>query len=446
MKKKNLLANSTKIPRSRAAWLGRLSFNTSTTVACLLLVATAAYASPCARLKARPDAWVAFKVDALVRSARAAYESDNAVPAYSRVLDRINNTIKECRLSEDRDFISRYRVFVEYVETASLDRQDDHELGFIVPDKQYFAETRQYVQIPEFLLDQQFLRSVSRYETLGRAKSFLRQLNANRDPAEQLIFFSYQSRHLGTPDNDDSYGRLLIVVPGNVAQGLPDKWVQFGVPDPGARARVRNVSVVSAVAGEGGTFNAYFKDFYRTYRRDGSIDIAGRWELGEGDDNCAQCHKSGVLPIFPVRGSVNPREQEALAAVNERFLTYGSPRFGSYLDQRKLGPGLSSASLNDRRQRFGARFDETPAANVMVCSSCHNPERLGFLNWPMDKIIINSYVTGGQMPMGHQLKIPDRRDLYAKLILEYFAINKDNPGILKSWLLSKPQLSEAGTQ
>jgi hypothetical protein len=407
-------------------------------LAVLLLVANAAYASPCARVKARPDDWVAFKVDALIRSARAAYENDNAIPAYSKVLDGITSSIKQCRLAEDRDFISRYRVFVEYVETAALDRQPDHELGFVVPDKQYFAETRQYVEIPEFLLDQQFLRSVSRYETLGRAKAFLRQLNANRGPFEQLIFFSYQSRHLGTPDNDDSYGRLLIVVPGNAVKGQPDKWVQFGVPDPGARARVRNVSVVTAVAGTDGTFNAYFKDFYRSYRRDGSIDLAGRWELGEGDDNCAQCHKSGILPIFPVRGSVNGREQEALAAVNERFLTYGSPRFGSYLDQRKLGPGLSTATLDDRRQRFGAGFDETPAANVMVCSSCHNPERLGSLNWPMDKIIVSSYIKGGQMPMGHQLTVTDRRDLYANLILEYFAIDKDKPGILKSWLLSKP--------
>jgi hypothetical protein len=325
------------------------------------------------------------------------------------------------------------------VETASLDRQPDHELGFIVPDKQYFAETGQYVQIPEFLLDQQFLRSVSRYETLGRAKSFLRQLNANRDPGDQLIFFSYKSRHLGTPDNDDSYGRLLIVVPGNAEKGLPDKWVQFGVPDPGARTRVRNVSVVSAVAGAGGTFDAYFKDFYRTYRRDGSIDIEGRWELGEGDDNCAQCHKSGILPIFPVRNTVSAAEQPALRAVNERFLTYGSPRFATYLDQRKLGPGLSSASLDDRRQRFGARFDETAAARVMVCSSCHNPGRLGSLNWPMDKIIVSSYIKGGQMPMGHQLNVPERRDLYTKLIQEYFAIDSDNPGILKSWLLSKSQ-------
>jgi len=428
------LLTSTTIQKVNGAWLRRI-LRASIGLTCLLLATNAAYASPCPRLKTHPDDWVAAKVDALVHAARRAYESDRQIPAYGKVLDGISGTIRQCRLSEDSDFIGRYRVFVEYVETASLDRRPDRELGFLVPDEQYFAETRQFVEIPDFLLDQAFLRSVSSYETLARAKYFLRQLNANRDPAEQLIFFSYKSRHLGTPDNDASHRRLLIVVPGNAGKGVPDKWVQFGIPDPGARARVRNVSVVSAVTGSNGTFDAYFKDFYRTYRRDGSISIKGRWELGEGDDNCAQCHKSGVLPIFPVQGSVSETEQQALLTVNERFLTYGSPRFGSYLDGRKLGPGLSSATVADRKQRFGARFGKTAAANAMVCSSCHNSERLGDLNWPMDKILISSFVNGGQMPMGHQLKVADRRDLYAKLIQEYFATDQDNPGILKSWLL-----------
>ena len=406
-------------------------------VACLLLVANAAYAARCEQLKARPDAWVATKVDALVKTARGAYESDNALPAYERVLDGIAGTIRQCNLSADRNFMSRFRSFVDYVEVASLDRQPDHELGFLVTDQKYFAETRQLVEIPEFLLEATFLRNVSRYETLSRAKTFLRQLNSARGADEQLIFFSYKSRHLGTPDNDASYGRLLIVVPGNAEKGTPDKWVQFGVPDPGARARVRNVSVVTAVAGADGTFNAYFKDFYRTYRRDGSIAIEGRWELGEGDDNCAMCHKSGILPIFPVRGTVNTAEQAALLAVNQRFRSYGSPRFGGYLDERKLGPGLSSATQESRRRRFGPGFERTLAAGTMVCSSCHNSQRLGALNWPMDRILIRSFVTGGQMPFGHQLTISDRRQLYARLVQEYFATDQDNPGILKSWLLGR---------
>jgi hypothetical protein len=418
----------------------RLGFGASIAVVCLLMTASVALASgsTCVQVKAQPDAWVALKVDALVVAARRAYESDQAVPAYSRVLDGITGTIKRCKLSADINFTTRYRAFIEYVEMASLDRSPDHELGFTVPDKQYFQETRQFVQIPDFLLDQTFLRNVSRFETLDKAKSYLRDLNARRAPSDQLIFFNYESRHLGTPDNDDSFRRLLIIVPGNAAKSLPDKWVQFGVSDPGVKVRVRNVSVVTAVPGPNGTFNAYFKDFFRTYTRDGKIKIDGRWELGEGDDNCAQCHKSGILPIFPVRGSVSPAEQQALLQGNERFRTYGIPRFGGYLDQKKFGPGLSSASLESRKRRFGPSFEKSTAAGAMLCSMCHNPERLGSLNWPMDETLISSYVEGGQMPMGHPLKAPDRRDLYTKLIREYFAIDQDNPGILKSWLLSDP--------
>jgi hypothetical protein len=412
-------------------------------VVCLLLFANAAYAGRCETIKAGSDAWVATKVDALVLAARRAYQSDDALTGYERVLDGIVGSMRQCKLTEDHNFVSRYRTFIEYVEAASLDRNPDHELGFLVPDKKYFAETSQFVAIPDFLLEPTFVKNVSSYETLGRAKSYLRQLNSTRSASDQLIFFSYKSRHLGTPDNDLSFGRLLIVVPANAEKGTPDKWVQFGVPDPGSRARVRNVSVVTAVPGKEGTFNAYFKDFYRTYRRDGSISITGRWELGEGDDNCAMCHKSGILPIFPVRGSVTAAEQQFVLAVNERFRSYGSPRFGGYLDERKLGPGLSSAHPEDRQLRFGARFEETAAAKAMVCSACHNADRLGALNWPMDRVLIRSYVTGGQMPFGHQLKAIDRQALYSRLVQEYFAIDRNNPGILKSWLLGRSQDASA---
>ncbi len=380
----------------------QLSVSVSIGVVCMLVAVNVVHAAPCTRVKAAPDVWVAAKVDALVLAARRAYEDDDALPAYSRVLDGITDTLRRCKLSDDKNFSARYRTFLEYVETLALDRDAKRELGFTVSDKQYFEETREFVQIPEFLLDQAFLQSVSRYETLDRAKTFLRNLNARREASEQLIFFSYVSRHLGTPDNDQSYRRLLIVVPGNTEKGLPEKWVQFGVPDPGAKAPIRNVSVVSAMPDAAGTFNAYFKDFYRTYNRDGRITIAGRWELGEGANNCAQCHKSGILPIFPVRDTVSPEELPALQAVNQRFLTYGSPRFGKYLDQRKLGPGLSSASRDERNRRFGPTFAGAPAAKAMVCSSCHNAEGLGALNWPMDEVLISSYVHGGQMPLGHQ--------------------------------------------
>jgi hypothetical protein len=402
--------------------------------ATVLAAGHVAPAPPCAVVKARPEAWVAASVDALVRAARGAYEREEARPAYEKVLGGIGRTLGRCGLSTDVGFVGRHREFVEYVEAASLDLRPERKLGFVVPDRQYFEETRGYVEVPEFLRTQGFFRSVSRYETLARAKSYLRRLNARRPESEQLIFFSYKSRHLGTPDSDESYGRLLVVVPGDAARGAPEKWVQFGIPDPGARARVRNISVVSSVARPDRTSDVYFKDFYRTYRRDGSISIRGRWELGYGDDNCVQCHKSGVLPVFPAEGSVSADEWERVEEVNRRFRGYGPPRFGGYLDASKFGPGLGAATGEDRVGRFGGDFRGSAVGSAMTCNACHRGDYLGALNWPMDRTLVSSYIKGGQMPRGHSLGAAERGELYNKLVQEYFAADDARPGILKSWL------------
>lgn len=394
-------------------------------------------AAPCSRIRSQRDAWVNARINALVRSARAAYENDRAQPAYERVVDDIAATIKQCHLSEDSAFVNRYPEFVEYVKLLSLSLLDDHELGFIVADKVYFAETSRYTAIPDFLLTPRFLRAVSRFEPLPEAKALLREMNARRAKADQLLFFSYESRHLGTPDNPDSFRRLLIVVPGNAAQHVPEKWVQFGIADPRKPRSVRNVSVVSVLPGPEQTSNVYFKDYFRTYRRNGSITIEGRWELGEGDDNCAQCHKSGVLPIFPVRGSVSLDEKPLLEAVNERFLTYGPPRFDKYLDASKFGPGLGSTGAGGTRHHPESRFDSTGLAEGGSCATCHHPNGLGSLSWPMDRVLISSFVKGGQMPLGSGLRTAERAELYRRLIREYFSIDDAKPGILKAWLLSK---------
>ena len=209
---------------------------------------------------------------------------------------------------------------------------------------------------------------------------------------------------------------------------MPEKWVQFGIPDPRARLPIRNVSVVAVVPGPERTTNTYFKDYFRTYRRDGSISVKGRWELGYGDDNCAQCHKSGVLPIFPVDGSVSEVEKPVLEAVNERFLTYGAPRFDKYLDASKFGPGLGST----RPRTTGSTI-----ANTATCASCHQPNRLGSLNWPMDSTVISSFVKGGQMPLGSKLQERERTRLYERLVEDYFSVDDARPGILKAWLIGK---------
>jgi hypothetical protein len=55
----------------------------------------------------------------------------------------------------------------------------------------------------------------------------------------------------------------------------------------------------------------------------------------------------------------------------------------------------------------------------------------------MDSILINSFVEGGQMPLGLELTKRERTELYNHLIEDYFAIDNDRPGILKAWLLGK---------
>ena len=205
----------------------------------------------------------------------------------------------------------------------------------------------------------------------------------------------------------------------------------------GREGRTRNVSIVSAVTHDDGSYDAYFRDFFRTYRRDCSVTMRGRLELGEGDDNCAMCHKTGVLPIFPEAGSVGRGEDERVDAVNQRFRSYGAPRFGGYIDPTKFGPGLAFAGSAYRARKFGTAFVETDVARAMQCDRCHTPEKLGYLNWPMDRTIIDSFISGGEMPRNSQIASAHRAELYKKLIDEYFDISDTTPGILKSWLLGR---------
>src|SRR5260370_26133824 len=137
----------------------------------LLLVASSISAAPCDRMKSQKDTWVLGRVNALIIAARAAYEKDSAQTAYERLLDGITLMMRQCGLVKENDFVKRYPEFVDYVTTLSLGRQPDHELGFTVPDKVYFAETRPYVEIPDFLLRPAFLGAVSRNETLKQAKA-----------------------------------------------------------------------------------------------------------------------------------------------------------------------------------------------------------------------------------------------------------------------------------
>jgi hypothetical protein len=80
--------------------------------------------------------------------------------------------------------------------------------------------------------------------------------------------------------------------------------------------------------------------------------------------------------------------------------------------------------------------------NSRGCSECHQPNGLGSLSWPMDSVLISSFVEGGQMPLGSTLKQWESNQLYQELIDEYFSINEIRPGILKAWLLGRAGVSQ----
>jgi hypothetical protein len=400
------------------------------------LVTATAQAAPCPHTPQQSTAWINRAIEDLVRSAYAAYRSESAQTRHQRVVDGLADTIQRCRLTGDAGLSPRYPEFFDYVKLLSIAGRDDHELGFEISDRDYFAETSQYTTIPDFLLTPAFLRLVSRFENLQQAKSFLRDLNKGRTPSEQLLFFSYASRHLGTPDNPDSYRRLLVVVPGDSARGVPEKWVQFGIADPRKPRTVRNVSVVTVTRGANDETNVYFKDYFRTYRRNGSISIKGRWELGEGDDPCVTCHKSGVLPIFPVAGTVASDEKETLEAVNARFRGYGAASFGRYIDRKKFGPGLGTLP---RELGFADHLANDSIQNAELHRVSQRKRVWCFEladGFDPHQVVRDR----GKMPRNANLSPVARTQLYKQLVNEYFAVDETRPGILQAWLLGKMRI------
>jgi len=55
----------------------------------------------------------------------------------------------------------------------------------------------------------------------------------------------------------------------------------------------------------------------------------------------------------------------------------------------------------------------------------------------MDSVLIGSFVKGGRMPLGAEMKQSERERFYRQLIDDYFSIDEARPGILKAWLLGK---------
>jgi hypothetical protein len=306
-------------------------------------------------------------------------------------------------------------------------------LGFNVSDAQYFKDTASMTDVPSFLQTPELLQALSDPDQIPQAILKLQQLNLERTPTDQLLFFRYRSQHLATPDRSHVYGRVLVIVPGN-----PEKWVQFGIPEKGL-ARTQNLSVVSVFRDAEGRSNVFFKDHYRVYNGDGSITVRSRLEAGGGSDTCINCHKSGVLPIFPAEGSFNVEDAPKILQANQMFRKHGAPHFASYLDAKVFGPGIGSIApdrVASRTDSFmqtcttGLTFANIQESlpkirNAMTCAKCHNGDdgpglHLGELNFPINPVLFKSYVMSGKMPTGASLDPIERQGLMQCLEYDYF--------------------------
>ena len=319
------------------------------------------------------------------------------------------------------------------------------KMGFNVPDAQYFKETSEFTEVPEDLKNPRLLAAFSNPQRIPEALRLLEELNQSYPADRKMLFFQYTSQHLTTPDASAVFGRVLIFVPG--APGVPEKWVQFGVPEKG-KVRTQNVSVVAVRKNQDATSDIYFKDHFRMYDKS-EIYLKSRFEFDGSGDSCIRCHKSGVLPIFPKPGSLAAADQPKLEFVNRKFRSYGPPHFGGYVNLEDLGPGMGPIDAASRAKRSdvffseclkGLEFPDRPASqqrisNSMTCTLCHNSTGgMGKFDFPINAKLVNSYVRGGLMPPGANLTAPEREGLLKCLNAEYLGVNASGPSILYSWL------------
>ncbi len=392
------------------------------------------------------------RVDLLVKAAEACFRSAAAkhtgsskpgsdpCDKWNDLLRSENAELQALSTTAEMPVVRCHARIKEFVENAHQHLVQGHHLGMKVSDAEYFAANKALTAVPEVFRSKEFLTLVSDVRRLDEAKEYLRTVNRGMPADRQMIFLSFRSRHLGTPDAPSAMGRLLVIVPGN-----PERWVQFGWGELGQM--VRNISVVAVRrSGDGSAArtNVYFQDHYRTFQDDGSITIQSRHELGLQPDPCVNCHKGGVLPIFPESGSVSASELPILEATNQRVQATMPSAFGGYWNT--VGPGLGATDeLRQMAHSEGFFRRCVPAAlaprisevapklrAAMRCATCHREHQAGSLNYPFDEKLTRSFVLGGRMPPGADLDPIERQALYDCLITDFFA--SETAGVLKAWL------------
>jgi hypothetical protein len=391
--------------------------------------------------------WIQFRDQSAMTIVRGAGGDDNAVAgnvnASVRAIAKVFATCypQAQTLIQNTPHLAEQLAHLKgFAETRKNEDLPGWQLGFNVPDAQYFRDTGAWTDVPAELQDQTLLQAFSDPARIDEGLKILENLNAALPPEKKMIFFRYTSQHLATPDESQVYGRVLIVVPGD-----PERWVQFGVPEVG-KPKTKNLSVVAVKTDANGDKHVYLKDHYRMVEG-GQIHLRDRFDATHVSDNCTNCHKSGVLPIFPKPGSFSPLDAGKIDAVNKRFKTYLPADFGGYIDLTKLGIGIGPVGPAAEQLRTAdfmkicAGSGTSPESvqrikSSMTCAKCHNTDDLGELNYPVNRILLKSFVLGGKMPPKNDLTAPERQGLVNCLEAEYFGVDNASPNVLLNWFKS----------
>ena len=347
--------------------------------------------------------------------------------------------------------VGNLRKFVTTQRNASyLSNNPQHQFGHQDTDATYLERAADALTLPCLLRSPDFLNAISKPETYRHALEMIREHNegkAGHDcPAEstQWTTLLFRSRFISTPDDANTFGRLLVVAPG----GDYDRWIQFGIWTPEDLASgkplpiIRNVSIVAVARNAGQAGSAQFDaiaDFFRcedaacgqdaklhaTPPCPGAasgIALCSRLAVTKETDNCERCHKMMPNSIHPehvydfgVGNQWHVLDDQAAEAAVERINSMIGREYAR-LPLYKVPPDKDDVAAWQNYGAIGMGADPTSfgqderspqsikacAATVKValtddsaqrvetamnCSSCHGARTkgpsLGVLNYPL---------------------------------------------------------------
>jgi cytochrome c len=343
----------------------------------------------------------------------------------------VHNFIQDCQ--PPSGVASSLANLQQFTETQVNGLDVDHQLNHGPADLDYIHRVKNVASMPCLLRSPEFLERISDPGGYSAALELITRQNKGDivggcpPDGAQWETLIYRSAFLGTPDDADTYGRFLVIVPGDTH----DRWIQFGIWTPDDAypynddrtfKKINNVSVVAAAKNrvEGDGRYTALVDWWRVYGTSG-IGLTTRREATGHSGNCQGCHKTAVVGIHTEQ--FYKFENKTLVAAPELRATVEN--LNLRLQNRNTAYVLPTQSIGEEEDavastgRYGPplgpedeRVDTKPAfmkactapyqlgtgrerelsiqriATAMNCAECHSEKSkgVGSLNFPLTTI------------------------------------------------------------